>query len=98
MSVSVEQAAQRAEYEAKLQAMTDAELVKAAETQVWLSAFANNNPRAPAHWKVDMVSDEAERRGKPWLYQQGWNDAYRSCGHEPSESDIERAKPSSVGA
>ena len=88
----------RAAYEAKLLAMTDDELVKAAENEVWFSAFAANNPRAPAHWMVDMVSDEAQRREKPWLYQQGWNKAYRLCGYEPGESDIERAKPPTTEA
>ena len=44
------------------------------------------------HWQCDATHDEARRRQKPWLYQRGWNDAYRSAGHEPSESDIEAAK------
>ena len=74
------------------QAMDDETFIKRAETQIWLSAFANNNPRAPAHKEADAASDEAKRRGKPWLYQRAWNAAYRSCGYEPSEDDVERAK------
>ena len=81
------------DYAAQLADLTDDALVKAAENMVWLSAFASNNPRASSHWKVDMVSDEADRRGKPWLYQQGWNQAYRIGGYEPSDDDLARAAP-----
>jgi hypothetical protein len=80
--------ADRAEYAAKLVAMTDSELVEEVKDRVWLSGYATNNPR----WQCDATHDEARRRQKPWLYQRGWNDAYRSAGHEPSESDIEAAK------
>jgi hypothetical protein len=72
--------------------LDDDAFVERAETQIWLSAFANNNPRAPAHKEADAAYDEAERRGKPWLYNRAWNAAYRSAGHEPSERDIEAAK------
>lgn len=74
------------------QSMTDEEYLGRAETQIWLSAFASNNPRAPAHKEADAAYDEARRRGKPWLYQRAWNAAYRSAGYEPSQSDIESAK------
>lgn len=78
-------------------AMTDEAFLEKAEQQIWLSAFANNNPRAPAHAEADAAHDEATRRGKPWLYQQAWNEAYRSCGYQPSEADLDRAVPP-VGA
>jgi hypothetical protein len=83
---------EKAEYQAKLNDLDDDALAKEAERQIWLSAFAGNNPRAPAHWKADEIYDEAERRGKPWLYQRGYNEAYASCGYEPSDEDIEAAK------
>jgi hypothetical protein len=73
-------------------ALSDDELVRRAETQIWLSAFASNNPRAPAHHEADAAHDEAERRGKPYLYQRAWNKAAKSCGHEVSANDLERAK------
>jgi len=72
--------------------MTDEEYLKAAEMQLWLSAFAANNPRAPAHKHADEAYDEAQRREKPWLYQRAWNASYRSAGYEPSEREIELAK------
>jgi hypothetical protein len=89
--------AARDEWTAKVAAMSDEEFVKAAEMQIWLSAFANNNPRAPAHWKADLAYDEACRRERPWLYQQAWNRASRSAGHEPSEEDVRRSFPAQSG-
>lgn len=83
----------REAYAASVADMTDEALVAECETQCWFSAFANNNPRAPAHWKADALMDEARRREKPWLYAKGWNQAYRSCGFEPSEADIAAAQP-----
>lgn len=74
------------------QSLTDAEFLDRAETQIWLSAYASNNPRAPAHMESDAAYNDAKRRGKPWLYQRAWNAAYRSAGYKPSSSDIERAK------
>jgi hypothetical protein len=87
-----------APYAEKLAAMTDVELVKEGESQIWLSAFASNNPRAPAHAKADAIYDEAVSREKPWLYQEAWNRTYLLCGYEPSAEEIARARaPSSQG-
>ena len=55
--------------------LSDDEFLRAAEMQIWLSAFANNNPRAPAHREADKAADEARRRGKPELYEQAWQRA-----------------------
>lgn len=71
---------------------SDKQFVEDAELQIWLSAFAANNPRAPAHREADAAYNEARRREKLWLYQRAWNAAYRSAGHEPSESDILAAR------
>ena len=75
------------------ESLTDDEYLDHAERQIWLSAFASNNRRAPAHEQSDRAYDEAKRREKPWLYQRAWNAAYRSCGYEPSERDIAKATP-----
>jgi hypothetical protein len=56
------------------------ELAKASEEEflditekfIWLSAYANNNPRSDYHWKADACYDEANRRGKPEIYQRAW--------------------------
>ena len=54
-------------------ALDDTDFVKQAETQIWFSAFASNNPKAPAHKEVDAAYAEAVRRGKKWLYQRAYN-------------------------
>ncbi|MBL8582237.1 MAG: hypothetical protein JNL61_08435 [Rhizobiaceae bacterium] len=72
--------------------MTDDDYLKKAEMQIWLSAYASNNPHAPAHKEVDAAYDDAQRRGKPWLYNRAWNQAYRSAGYEPSDADLEAAR------
>ena len=79
------------EYAEKLKAMTDLELVDEIGSKVWLSAYAANNPLSKYHDKCDSTYWEAERREKPWLYQQGWNKAWVSAGHELSDDDRERA-------
>lgn len=79
-------------YRAKLAAMDDAAFVEEVERAVWLSAYASNNGRSIYHAECDATYDEAKRREKLWLYQRGWNAAYRSCGYEPSESDLEAAR------
>lgn len=76
------------------EALSDDEFVAKAEMQIWLSAFANNNPRAPAHKETDNAFDEARRREKPWLYQKAYNKAVTSCGYRVSDADIARASPS----
>ena len=65
--------ATRSAYVEKLQAETDGRLREVAEQMIWLSAYANNNPRSDYHWQVDAVYDECQRRGKPGIY----NDAHR---------------------
>lgn len=80
------------EYVAKVSSMDDDALVGEVANKVYLSAYAANNPRSDYHWHADVLYDEARRREKPWLYQRGWNQAYRLAGYEPSESEVEQAK------
>lgn len=54
----------KSEYLARLAAMTDAELYKESTSKIWLSAYANNNPRSDFHWHADAIYDEWESRGK----------------------------------
>lgn len=51
------------EYEQKLAYMPTDELFKETKMKIWLSAFANNNSKAPAHWQVDLCYDEWRKRG-----------------------------------
>lgn len=80
-------------YAEKIAAMDDGAFVDEVENMVWLSAYAANNGRSIYHAKCDATYNEAKERGKPWLYQRGWNAAYRSAGHELSESDRAKARP-----
>lgn len=72
--------------------MSDDTFLAKAEQQIWLSAFAANNPRSPAHDETSRAYAEAKRREKPWLYARAWNAAYTSCGYELSEHDREAAR------
>lgn len=67
-----------------LKMLKDDDLFKLIENVVWLSAFANNNPRSDYHWQADACYDEASRRGKPDLYKQAYRHAYKSAiGTDP---------------
>jgi hypothetical protein len=59
----------------KIAAEDDAAFLKTAEQYIWLSAYANNNPRSDYHWMADTCYDEAKRRGKPELYTQAFEKA-----------------------
>lgn len=68
------------EFEAGLAELGDAEFTERAEQLIWLSAYADNNPRSKYHWQADACYDEAVRRGKPELYKTAWERASDSCG------------------
>lgn len=56
------------DYLDKLSQMTDAELRKACNDKIWLSAYANNNPRSDYHWQCDACYDECVKRDKVNIY------------------------------
>jgi len=56
----------------KIAAMSEAEFLKATETHIWLSAFADNKPRSDYHWQCDACYAEAIRRGDVGLYRRAW--------------------------
>ena len=65
----------RQEFADRLASATDEGFINIAEERIWLSAYANNNPRSDYHWQADACYDEAKRRGKPELYDQAWHKA-----------------------
>jgi hypothetical protein len=65
---------------AELETMTDADLQARAEQMIWLSAFAGNNPRSCYHWQADACYDEADRRGKPEIYELAYKNVARAEG------------------
>ena len=64
----------------KLQAMTDEQLLKEAEQDIWLSAYAQNNRRSDYHWHADECYEEAKRRNKSEIYTQAFNAARKHTG------------------
>lgn len=67
----------RQEFADSIAAMDDEAFVKRAETVIWLSAFANNNPRSDYHWQADACYSESKRRGNPELYSRAYKKAVR---------------------
>lgn len=63
----------------KLAAATDAEFVEIAKDRIWLSAYADNNPRSDHHWQADACYTEALRRGDESLYRQAWEQVAESA-------------------
>lgn len=57
-------------YVQRLAGMDAVALRKEAESMIWLSAFANNNPRSCYHWQCDAVYDECKRRGSGVIYDE----------------------------
>lgn len=66
------------EYVSKLATMTDTDLFKETESKIWLSAYANNNPRSDYHWHVDALYDEWVHRGKSEEYKKAYEQASRT--------------------
>ena len=62
----------KADYLAKVAAMNDDQLRQECESEIWLSAYANNNPRSDYHWHVDACYDECEKRGKGSIYEKAY--------------------------
>jgi len=66
-------------YLLKLISMTNEELRKACETDIWLSAYASNNPRSDYHWMCDACYDECQRRGKSEIYSDAHKYVSTNC-------------------
>jgi hypothetical protein len=65
----------RQAYADKIAALDDVAFVDEAESSIWLSAYASNNPRSDYHWQAVACSAEADRRGRPELYERAWKRA-----------------------
>jgi len=73
-------AEKQAEYCAKLEAMENKALFDETRNRLWLSAYANNNPRSCYHWQVRACYDETQRREKPNLYESAYEALRREIG------------------
>jgi hypothetical protein len=67
--------APRQEFADKLASLHDEDFEECTEKKIWLSAYANNNPRSDYHWQADACYEEAIRRGRLNIYQRAWKKA-----------------------
>lgn len=66
----------KADYLAKLEAMTDEQLGSECQQIIYLSAWAANNHRSDYHWQCDACYAEARKRDeKASIYDK----AYKRC-------------------
>lgn len=73
----------KAEYKAKLEAMSDHDLFKETKDKIWLSAYAGNNPRSCYHWQCDATWAEWSRRnnGNTEQYAEAHRQVMRAEGY-----------------
>jgi hypothetical protein len=69
----------RQDFADEIAGLNETDFIKKAEHYIWLSAYANNNPRSDYHWMADACYDEAARREKPELYKQAYDAAVKSA-------------------
>lgn len=70
----------RQDYADKLATMTEAEFFEDCKKFIWLSAYANNNPRSDYHWMNDACTLESWRRDREDIYNTAHNDVSRKLG------------------
>jgi hypothetical protein len=64
----------KSDYLLTLETKSLGDLEKETKDKIWLSAYANNNPRSDYHWHVDACYDEIVRRfGSSDLYSKWYN-------------------------
>lgn len=68
----------KSEYVTYVARFTDDELAKECKAKIWLSGFANNNPRSDYHWHVDVCYDECVKRGKGDIYERAYKSVLAS--------------------
>lgn len=66
------------EYVNKISKMTDEELHNETKNKIWLSAYANNNPRSDYHWHVDALYDEWIKRDNRDGYKKAYDEVLKS--------------------
>ena len=66
------------EYVAKIQQMPADEFYNQCKHAIWLSAYANNNPRSDYHFMCDACYDESKKRDEGKTYLQAYAAIRRS--------------------
>jgi len=64
----------KVEYLKKIVQFDDKLLFSECKNMIWLSAYANNNPRSDYHWQCDACYDEGKRRNKPEIYKKAYKE------------------------
>ncbi len=71
-------------YFERILAMDEEQLHREAKQKIWLSAYANNNPRSDYHWQVDAIYDLYNLRANPNGYKQAYREVYiETFGKDP---------------
>lgn len=67
----------KSEYIERIAALDDKKLEEECGSKIWLSAYANNNPRSDYHWHAQACYDECRRREKPEIYERAYKAAFQ---------------------
>lgn len=62
----------KVEYVNKVANMDYEALMEETKRKIWLSAYANNNPRSDYHWHCDACYDEWKKRNDLESYEKAW--------------------------
>lgn len=64
----------KASYLERLAGLSLDQLKETTERMIWLSGYANNNPRSDYHWQVDACYEEIKKRtGDDKIYSDCYN-------------------------
>jgi uncharacterized protein with von Willebrand factor type A (vWA) domain len=57
------------------------ELSEETKRMIWLSAYANNNPKSDYHWKCDACYGVLEETGNIEMYDKLHKEVVKECGY-----------------
>jgi hypothetical protein len=67
------------DYVDKIAKMTNRELYEETRSKIWLSAYANSNPKSDYHWHINALYDEwVDNRKNPEGYEKAYQAEYRA--------------------
>ena len=67
----------KSKYLESLAQLDEDKLYRECGSMIYMSAFCANNPRADWHWMADACYDECNKRGKPEIYSNAWEQQVR---------------------
>ena len=63
----------------RLRAMSDEDLFEETTKYIWMSGYANNNPRSDYHWMAGATYDEWGYRKKPGEYTRAYDQVHEEA-------------------